>query len=157
MSTAEALLEYQKDFTTELIGIDLIEAPKLVEEALGLQKGEQLYFLRRLRFLEDTPVVFLENYLSKKLYPEMDKHDFTKETLFSLIEGHYKKKIKWGKRSFIAQGSTPPISKLLQIKKNTPIILLDQVIHSDTDEPLEYSKVWIRSDQIKLTSVLRRD
>jgi DNA-binding GntR family transcriptional regulator len=157
VSTAEALLENQKDFTTELVGIELIEAFKPVDESLGLTIGERLYALRRLRYLNQTPVVFLENYLSQKLFPELDRHDFTKETLFSIIENHYNKKIKWGKRSFVAKGSTKHISELLQIKKNTPIILLDQVLYSESNEPLEYSKVWIRSDQIKLTSVLKRD
>lgn len=157
VSTAEALLESEQEFTTELVGIELIEAGKEAGEFLKLEKDERIYALRRLRYLDDTPVVFMENYLPQRLFPELDRHDFTRETLFSIIEDQYKKKIQWGKRSFIAKGATSHISELLQIKKNTPIILLDQVLHSETDEPLEYSKVWIRSDKIKLTSVLRRD
>ncbi len=156
ISTAESLLESGNQFTTQVVSVERMVAPHPVAEALNTQVDAQVYRLQRTRFLKEIPVMFLENYLSCERFPDLEKVDFESETLFSIMEQRYECKIHWGKRSFVAEGATPSKAELLQIEKGTPIILLEQVTYSDQSEPLEFSKVWIRSDQMKLTSILRR-
>ncbi|MFD0712549.1 GntR family transcriptional regulator [Paenibacillus sp. GCM10027626] len=156
VSIAETLDSNNNEFSTVLLGIELIPAVKPFDQHLGLSKGESLYFLRRVRSFDHCPVVYLENYLPAKLFPNLDKYNFEKETLFSIIERDYGLSIRRGKRSFVACGSDERISSLLEIDEGTPIILLEQVTFSSDNAPLEYSKVWLRSDRMKLTSILER-
>ncbi|GIQ68946.1 GntR family transcriptional regulator [Xylanibacillus composti] len=156
ISTAESLLESGNEFTTHVVSVERVAASQVVAEVLNMQEGNQVYRLQRIRYLEEIPVMYLENYLSCERFPDLDRVDFESETLFSIMEQQYNSKIHWGKRSFVAEGATKSKAELLQIEKGTPIILLEQVTYSDQSEPLEYSKVWIRSDQMKLTSILRR-
>lgn len=156
ISTAESLLESGNQFTTRVVSVEKLNAPHAVAQFLSMQESDQVYKLQRIRYLEEIPVMFLVNYLSFERFPDLDKVDFENETLFSIMEQRYECKIHWGKRSFMAEGATKSKAELLQIEKGTPIILLEQITYSDQSEPLEYSKVWIRSDQMKLTSILHR-
>lgn len=157
ISIAETMIENQKNFVTKLMKIETVAVAKPIDGLLKLRTGSDVYKLQRLRYFEGTPVVFLENYLSVELYPRLDQYDFEQATLFSIIEHEYKTKIVWGKRSFLAKGADERIAKILQIDKGTPITMLEQTTYTDNDMPIEYSKVWIRNDQIKLTSILKRN
>lgn len=157
ISVAETMIENQKDFVTQLIGVERIPASKMHRETFQLAENEEVYFLQRLRFFEDTPVVFLENYLPVRLFPALDRKDFESNTLFSIVENEYGISIEWGKRSFLAKGADDRTAKKLQIEKGTPITMLEQTTYTKNDMPIEYSRVWIRNDQIKLTSILRRN
>ncbi|MBP1992138.1 GntR family transcriptional regulator [Paenibacillus eucommiae] len=156
VSIAETMYENERDFTTSVLDVQLVEANAQIKVSLKLEPDEKIYAIQRLRFLEGTPVVFLENYLSARKFPNLDRFDFSKNTLFSIIENDYKVVIDWGKRSFVAKSADDRTADMLQIEKGTPVIFLEQVIYSEADMPIECSRIWIRSDQIKLTSILKR-
>jgi DNA-binding GntR family transcriptional regulator len=156
ISIAETMIESHKDFTTRLLGLETSPADQTVSRFLELDPSGQVYHLKRLRFIEDTPVVFLENFLPKQLFPGFEQNNFEEKTLFSIIEDRYKLRISWGKRSFLGKGADEKIAEMLQIDKGTPITFLEQTIYTEDNVPIEYSKVWLRNDQIKLTSILKR-
>ncbi|MFY0544790.1 GntR family transcriptional regulator [Brevibacillus sp. H7] len=156
VSVAETMIENQKNFTTNLVSLELIPAGKMLAENLHVQADDKVWYMQRLRHFEGTPVVFLENYLPANLFPDLDQIDFTEDALFAIIENRYKTIIEWGKRSFLAKGADERISRILQIDKGTPVTFLEQTTYTSNDMPIEYSKVWLRSDQIKLTSILKR-
>jgi DNA-binding GntR family transcriptional regulator len=156
VSVAETMIENQKNFTTNLVSLELILPEKRLSELLHVKSDDKVWYLQRLRYFEGNPVVFLENYLPVKLFPDLDRIDFTEDALFAVIENRYRTKIEWGKRSFLAKGADERIAKILQIDKGTPVTFLEQTTYTSNDVPIEYSKVWIRNDQIKLTSILKR-
>lgn len=156
ISIAETMIESHKDFTTKLLSMESGPADQALIRVLELESDEQVYHLKRLRYIDDMPVVFIENFLPKKLFPGLDQQNFEEKTLFSMIEHVYNVKIEWGKRSFLGKGADEHIATKLQIDQGTPITFLEQIIYTEQNVPIEFSKVWIRNDQIKLTSILKR-
>lgn len=157
ISVAETMIENQRNFKTRLISLERVPANKLNQDTFNLKLEEEVYTMQRIRFFEGNPVVFLENHLPAKLFPKLEEHDFEASTLFSVIENNYNTVIEWGKRTFLAKGAEEDIANRLEIKKGTPITLLEQTIYTSNNSPIEYSRVWIRNDQIKLTSILKRN
>jgi DNA-binding GntR family transcriptional regulator len=155
ISIAEVLIENQQEFVTRFLGIHLIPAGEFAK-ALKVNTEEKIYKLQRIRYIEEIPVVYLENYLPERLFPNLEKYDFEKRSLFAIIEDEYKLNIATGKRSFMAKGVDDEIGLLLELAHGTPVTLLEQHIYDEKDMPLEYSTVWIRNDRIKLTSTLKR-
>lgn len=156
ISIAETMIESHRDFTTKLLRIEAVSAEQTLSRSLQMEADEKVYHLQRLRYIEDMPVVFIENFLPTKLFPGLDQQNFEEKTLFSMIEHIYHFKIEWGKRSFLGKGADEQIARKLQIDQGTPITFLEQTIYTEQNLPIEFSKVWIRNDQIKLTSILKR-
>ncbi|MEF2247170.1 GntR family transcriptional regulator [Paenibacillus sp. IITD108] len=156
VSISESLYGEKIDFSTSLLGMNIIVAAKPVDKHLGLSKGDPIHFLQRVRSIDNCPFVYLENYLPVKLFPNLDSYDFEKETLFSIIEQDYGLAIHHGKRSFVARGSDERISSIFGIDIGTPLIFLEQITYAADHTPIEYSEVWLRSDLMKLTSILER-
>ncbi|WP_167859429.1 GntR family transcriptional regulator [Paenibacillus cymbidii] len=155
VSVAEALEEDHRRFTTRLLRIETTEAGEYAG-LLNLEPNAPVYALQRLRYVDNTPAVYMENYLPVALFPDLDKQNFAETTLFRIIEAHYGRKIDWGKRSFEAKATGAAIADKLGVKKGTPVTFLEQTTYTAGNEPLEYSQVWIRNDCIKLTSILKR-
>ena len=155
MSVAEALAEGSRSFTTRLLRIERKDAGETAG-LLQLDPRDPVYALQRIRYLDGIPAVYLENAVPSALFPDLDKHDLEAVPLFRLIEEHYGVKIGWGKRTFSAAATDAALSKKLEVRKGTPVTFLEQVIFNADHVPLEYSRVWIRNDCIKLTSTLKR-
>lgn len=157
VSLAETMIENHHDFSTQLISVERMAASRQQREILQLDEGEEVYVLLRLRYVGETPVVFLENYLPVRRFPGLEHKNFEENPLFAIIENDYGTSIEWGKRSFLANTADEHTAGKLQIDKGTPITLLEQTTYTKNDVPIEYSRVWIRNDKIKLTSILRRN
>lgn len=156
ISVAETMIENKKHFRTKLNAFEKMPIPKDIQKAFQLVVSEEVYYIQRIRYFEDTPVVLLENYLPVKHFPDLERYNLEESTLFSIIEDEYKFTIDWGKRSFIAKVVENPVAEMLQVSKGMPIIFLEQTTYTTGDVPIEYSRVSIRSDQIRLTSILKR-
>jgi GntR family transcriptional regulator len=156
ISVAETMIENQKDFSTRLLELKQIEADRPIRDILRLAPEQRVYYLKRLRFYEETPVVLIENYLPADMFSNLERFNFAEKTLFSIIEEEFNIMIDWGKRSFYAKAADGATAKLLQIETGTPVTFLEQTTYSEENVPIECSRVWIRNDQVKLTSILKR-
>lgn len=156
VSIGETLHNGGGQFETKLLEMDIQASEESHHTALQLSEDEQIYYLKRLRYYEDTPVILLENHLPVKMFPELTKFNFDEDTLFNIIEREYQIKIRNGRRSFWAINAEGMTANLLEINEGTPIIFLEQITYSDGGKPIESSKVWIRSDKVKLTSILEK-
>jgi len=157
VSIAESMIENEKEFKTQLVSLTRTIADKPERDIFGLGAGAEVYVMQRLRHYEGTPVVFMENMLPVDRFPDLEQYDLEKQSLFEIMERDYKTSIEWGKRSFLAKGAGERIAAILQIDEGTPVTFLEQTTYTVGETPVEYSCVWIRSDQIKLTSILKRN
>jgi DNA-binding GntR family transcriptional regulator len=156
LSLSEGLEREGVAFESSVISQSLEVPPDATAGLLGLAPGELALQLRRVTQIDGSPVAYLSNWVRVDLCPGIEDRDFTKASLFGVLEGEYGLQIATGRRTFEAQAAFGPPAVFLQIPVGAPVLYLEQVTYLADGRQIEYSDVWIRGDRLKLTSLLTR-
>ncbi|WP_226925307.1 GntR family transcriptional regulator [Georgenia thermotolerans] len=160
---AQKLTSLSEDFTrqgivsaTEVIDCALMAPPAPVAALLEVPAGGNVLRLYRRRTTADGPVALLHNYVRAVNLPGIEHVDFEKESLFNTLETTYQLRIATARRTFSAEPATEAVAKQLEVPVGSPVQYLEQVTYLADGHPIEYSDVWIRSDRLRVTSLLSR-
>lgn len=160
---AQKLTTLSEDFAalgislrTKVIESSLRTAPQPVSALLSAPAGRPVLHLRRVRSTADGPVAVLDNYVRADLAPGIEDVDFARESLFGALAAHYGLQISSGRRTLTASAADDAQADLLEVAPGTPLLHLEQITYLSKGVPIEYSDVWIRSDRLRVTSLLTR-
>ncbi|WP_324653323.1 GntR family transcriptional regulator [Georgenia sp. H159] len=142
--------------TTEVLRTGMIVPPQPVAALLHIPEGGKVFRLFRRHMTDDGPVALLHNYVDATGVSGIEDIDFTKEQLFATLEGVYGLPISAGRRAFSAQRATADVASQLELPEGDPVQYLEQITYLSGGKPIEYSDVWIRSDRLRVTSLLAR-
>ncbi len=79
---------------SDVLSFDVSEANIKISQTLNLSLGTPVYELRRLRYVDETPISIETSYLPVSLYPDLDEFDFSGTlSLYGVLEEHYGIKI----------------------------------------------------------------
>lgn len=159
----QTLMGFYEDMTARgfKVSNDILWQKKIsstprVAEKLGLETGEEVTVIRRVRRINDEPIVLDRTYIPYKLCPGLLNEDLTNKSLYSYIEGKYNLKIDKGTRFIEATTAGDEEAKLLNVKKGAPLLLIESVSFLDNGVPLEYYIALHRGDRSKLVTELKR-
>ena len=138
---------------TRALEIETKKIDKHLALKMNIQENEKILKLQRVRTADDKPVVFCIDYLNTNIFP-IDVDDDFSQSLFNLLENKYDLKIKYAVTEIIPVTAKEKLMEKLNVKKYSPLLLLEQM-HYDAQERLFlYSKNYFRSDQFQF-KVLR--
>ncbi|MGM0549154.1 MAG: GntR family transcriptional regulator [Bacillota bacterium] len=143
-------------FTPGTKGLDIKkeQADKSLAAKMKLKKNKKILKIERIRTADEKPVVFCIDYLNHNLFPIDSESDF-KHSIFDLLENKYNLNIKYAFAEIIPVTANHLLMNKLNVKKNAPILCLEQM-HFDNQERLFlFSKNYFRSDQFQF-KVLRK-
>lgn len=141
---------------TEVLESDLVEPPAPVAALLDVSPGGVVFRLFRRHVTQEGPIALLHNYVHATGAHGIEKIDFTRERLFATLEGAYHLQIQSARRTFSAQRADAAVAAALDLHEGDPVQYLEQVTYLADGRPIEYSDVWIRSDRLRVTSLLSR-
>ena len=121
---------------------------------LHLGNGEKLFSLCRVYYADGKPINYTKAYLTYKLFPNIETHDFEKESLYKVLENEYGLTIKRASRTIEAVIASPEIADLLQIKAGTPLILFSCITCGEVlgrETPFETFECYYRTDIFKFS------
>lgn len=126
-----------------------------IAERLKLQPEEGVYELCRLRYVKQTPFSLHVSYIPKKLCPGMLEadHDFDGSQLCDILEQNYGIKRENVIETLEIVHADQDKAKLLEVKKNYPLLHLEDTIFGAGMIPMEYTSIFFRGDRIKLEIV----
>ncbi len=142
--------------STRVLDCSVVGAPAPVAALLDTLAGQPILRLERLRSTTAGPVALLANFIRTDLAPGLDTVDFEQETLFGVLASRYGLHIATGRRTFSATAAQAETAGLLEVPMGAPLQHLEQVTYLASGSPIEYSDVWIRSDRLRVTSILTR-
>ncbi|REK71211.1 GntR family transcriptional regulator [Paenibacillus paeoniae] len=137
--------------TTKVIGLKVMEADSSIAEMLKIAVNDQVIQLRRLRFANDEPIVYVITYLPyEKCQAIMDK-DFQRESLYDLLSKECGFELLKAVRKLEAVLAGEYESQILEIEKGTPIQFIKSVTYLADETPIEYSLAKYRGDRSQFT------
>jgi len=143
-SLHEDLLRAGKMASTQLLSLKVLKADKRDSENLGVTAGQEVLWIRRVRYADGVPVAVMENWLPA------DFIDITAEELGDL--GLYQIMRTRGinprvaKQKIGARKATAEEADLLAIEKGSALLTMDRTAYDSSGRAIEYGHHCYRPD-----------
>jgi len=159
----QSLMGFYEDMTArgfkvknDILWQKKIPATEKIAKQLNLEVGEDVIVIRRLRRLNDEPIVLDKTHIPYKFCPDLLNEDLSNKSLYGYIEREYNLKIDRGRRYIEAVIAGEEEAKLLNVKKGVPLLYIESIGYLKDGTPLEYYNALHRGDRIRLVTELKR-
>lgn len=156
-SFSEFAARQGKTMQNKLISLQEIKASKKLSEKLQIAAGNTALEIVRLRIVEAMPIAIENAYLSLDRFSELIKYDFSKHSLYSILEEEYGLEMEGGEEEIGITNATETEAALLEMQHNSPLFLLKQLTWDKEKRPVEYVRSVVRPDKIRFASVLKKE
>lgn len=128
------------------------EPTDTVRGYLRLTEGRLVYKLVRIRTVDGEPMMYDRVYLSADDFPDLQEKDLSNDSLYEVLARDYGAVLGKAKQTFEPVLIDQYESKLLQVEKGVPALLIERVAYRVDGTPAVYSKIIIRGDRCRFTA-----
>lgn len=156
LSFGAMLSRLGKSFETKLLMRREDDPPSRVAQGLRLQEGERVVHLRRLRFVEDEPVLLVDSYLSATRFGQLLQVPSSafRTDLFTLLHDLFGVTIEKAEREVRASHVPLEDAQVLDSAPWEVCLRLQGIEFSSLGEPIEYFDSRIKGSRCVLRSTL---
>ncbi|MDD4699557.1 MAG: GntR family transcriptional regulator [Oscillospiraceae bacterium] len=119
--------------SSRVISSDVIKAGKHKARRLQIDENDLIFKLKRVYYADGVSINFTTTNLPLSIFPGLDKYDFSKTSLYSVIENDYGIKITHASRTLQAVLASEETAKHLDIKQGEPLILFECVTYGEVN------------------------
>ena len=135
---------------TEILSSDLVPAPSDIALKLGIEPGEELARIKRLRLADGDPMSVEESFLVHRHCPGILEGDYARHPLrVALVEDYG---IRWSHarqriRAILAPGA---LARTLSVEPDSALLFIERVSFSQASIPVELLRIYYRADRYSL-------
>jgi len=133
--------------SARLLSMSLEEPDLEVAQALKLSPGEKVYCARRLRSINGDPVAVVTSHLPARIFSGIDKQDLENQSLYSIFERVYKRKLHWAEEMIGAKVAEEEEASVLQTSSGSALLVIRETTFDSQSVPIEYSLSLLRADR----------
>ncbi len=144
-----------QNYKNKVIEFNMIDAPPAIAQQLKISSGEKVYYIRRIRIIDDVPVLIENSYIPVTLFPwlsignmEQSKFNyFKKECNITILESH---------RSYAPVQATREQAELLQVAPNSLLLRVQSISYSQDNKIVDLSDTYQNTHKYIVKHVIRR-
>jgi GntR family transcriptional regulator len=116
-----------------------LRSPAEIARQLGLKTGDQVVFVRRLLSFTGKPLVLDDIWLPSALFKGLtaDRLSRYRGPLYGLFESEFGTRMIRAEEQIRAVAADVTVARILQVPKDSPLLLVDRVSFSYGDKPVE--------------------
>ncbi|WP_246036253.1 GntR family transcriptional regulator [Sinomonas susongensis] len=123
--------------------------PPATAKALGLDRSEQAYHIRRVRLADGRPVSVDDAWYNASLAQGLLDIDLT-GSIYRALASDFGHQVDRARQSVKAEGAPSDVAVLLGAEMGDPVLYFDRVSFSG-EHAIEHARSWYRSDRYALT------
>ena len=151
----ELLFEEGLNFTTNVLARTVMMPIDDLDVKLDIPKDKHVIYIKRLRSIDNEPVLLQETYIPYHICPLLLEEDIEHQSLFELFEKKYGIKITRVKNYIEISPLHPDEKQLIGLPESSQAILLNQYFYSG-DTLVMYTRSIKRTDRFKFLMELER-
>jgi GntR family transcriptional regulator len=121
----------------------------IVAHRLNISREQQVIIIKRLRLINDVPLMLETSYLSSALFPELLERDLENESLYDILAQDYDMKVVEAEHTLEPTLASAYEAQHLGIDLRTPAMLVRVLAYSQDRVPIEFSKSIVRGDRCR--------
>lgn len=147
-SFTEEMAATNRKVSNKVLKFERMIVPATIAEKLFLNKKDEVYYIERTRYGDNTPVLFEQLYIPVQLFKTIKIEDFN-HSFYKYVEKDQGFQISHCIQSIEALKTPPEIQGYLEVKANEPALLIVRNTFLTNGRPFEYVKSFYRGDQYK--------
>lgn len=136
--------------STRVIEVGSTNASPEVAKALDLAVGDPVMQVRRVRMVKEEPISYHCSYVPQELAPDLPRHDTGARQLCMVLAEEYGLSMGRVMESLEITIASDEEAKLLGVHRRSPLLLLQQRIHSPEGRPFELSRIVFGGNKVRL-------
>jgi GntR family transcriptional regulator len=135
-----------------VIALEQRPAEAAVARELGLAVSAPVYFVCRLRLINQEAVMLERFTLPAYRFPGFDRYDLSDRSSYELMEEEYGVTVVRARQSLEPVLATEYEAELLAIKPGAPLMLERRLALDQDDQPVEFGKDLYRGDRFRFVT-----
>lgn len=140
---------------SEVLVFEVSSASLTMAENLDIAEGDKIFYVKRVRYVDDNPITVEETWLPISLFPDLS-YQVMQGSKYEFIENQKGMKIDRSEQEIIPVLPPLDVAELLGIDASQPIIEKRTRSHLVDDTIFEYSRNYFKSSDYKFTLVAKR-
>lgn len=141
--------------SSQILRFELQTPSAEIAKSLQLEDGEQVYYAKRLRFIDNVAMQMEETWLSASRFPDLTLAHM-KTSKFAYIENICGIRIHGCYESIVPALPSPELAQLLQISQQDPIIKMHTQAIDEQHNPIDYSILYTNMFEFQVKYFLPR-
>lgn len=134
---------------SEVFGLGTVTGSANACAKLGLNAGEQVTEIRRVRYLNREPVSIDYSWLRRDIGSRLTEQNLRDKDLFSLLENELGQPLHSAEVEIDATSATAEIAQRLRVAANSPILRLERLTFAGPAKPLVFEYLHYRAESFK--------
>lgn len=135
-------------FTTKVEEIKEIQSDTKTAKQLGINKGDSIICIKRIRFVDEIAENYQISYINKQLVSNIDFsiEDLEQNGLFELLKNKAKLIPKYSDEEIRAVSCPKEVTEKLPLKENDPVLFIRRITYTTDNIVMEYCEDYEYSD-----------
>ena len=126
-------------------------------QELGIDAEDEVFHFQRLRLADNLPLAFEDAYLPVKRFPDLDRKNLEKKSLYKILETDYGIVMRRAEEILEATCASKEIAATLAIKPKSALLIVHRVVFSESNLAVESVRTFYRADRYRATFVLTKN
>ncbi|WP_127959236.1 GntR family transcriptional regulator [Serratia microhaemolytica] len=151
----EKLADRNVETHSDVLAFQITDASPEIAAALRLTPAEKVYYVKRVRYINQKPVTLEETWMPVALFPDLS-YQVMQKSKYHYIEQVKKRVIERSEQEIIPVMPSSDAVKALGIDPHKPILEKVSTGFLNDGTVFEFSRNFFKSDEYKFTLVARR-
>jgi GntR family transcriptional regulator len=139
--------------SAKVLSLKRTTADTEISQALHLNVGDPIFSLQRLRYVNNEPVALVTSYLPIALFPDLDRQDLEKSSLYHLFEKVYRRKLNWAEEEIGATTASAADARILKTSPGKALLFVRETTYDMRRTAIEHSRSLLRADRYRATVI----
>ena len=140
----------------EVLAFQVMLADSKMVKILDLSEGDRVYYVERIRFMDEQPVMLEKTWMPLALFSDLS-FDVMTQSKYHYIEKLKGYKIKESRQELEPINPDCKTLKALNLPNNQPILKMYSTGILDSNIPFEYSEILFKTERYRFSLVAKRE
>jgi GntR family transcriptional regulator len=154
-SFSDFVMQKGRRIDNRLVSDCIMSATPRMAESLKVPVGSDIFELVRLRIVDDAPILLETAHLSCNRFEGIQKYDFERLSLYSVLERKYCVVFGGGTEEISITYADSNEAELLQVEEGGALFYLKGLTWDENKEPVEMIKSVSRTDRLNFAGILQ--
>lgn len=142
----EAMTSMGYETLSRVVSQKVVPADKGVALKLSVDEGELISEIRRVRYLNRSPISLDVTYVPKSVGERLAKEDLAHRDIFLILENDYGYSLGQAELQIEAMLADDALARLLQVEEGAPILRIERLTFTTDNRPLDFEYLYYRGD-----------
>ena len=143
----EQMLALGKNPTTKVLSFEKRDVNAYFVQNMGLEVGEIVFQIDRLRLADGEPMMFERTFLPQKLFPTLTAEMLEDQSMYDVFQDIFHEKVSYADEYFSAGIISHGYSDLMQMEEGEPCLRLKRKTYDLKKQIIEFTLSTARSDE----------